>query len=125
MTLSRESTGRGGLSPDHYFDLVLIIQLCLRTVWDDTNLKIGGGLDDIWLNTKTKKLHVIDYKSTSQKADRGPINLDDYYKAAYKRQMDLYIWIMRQKGFDVDDIGYFLYCDGDRFTETPFLNSKI
>ena len=97
----------------------------MNTVHRDTNLKIGGGLDDIWLNTKTKKLHVIDYKSTSQKADRGPINLDDYYKAAYKRQMDLYIWIMRQKGFDVDDIGYFLYCDGDRFTETPFLNSKI
>ena len=38
--------------------------------------------------------------------------------------MDLYIWIMRQKGFAVEDIGYFLYCDGDRFTKTPFLGKE-
>ena len=36
--------------------------------------------------------------------------------------MDLYIWVMRNKGFDVDDVGYFLYCDGDRFTDHAFLN---
>jgi hypothetical protein len=96
----------------------------MHTVHGDTNLKIGGGLDDVWLNKTTNKLHIVDYKSTSQKSDKGPIYLDDYYKAAYKRQMDLYIWVMREKGFDIDDIGYFLYCDGDRFTETPFLQSE-
>jgi len=96
----------------------------MHTIHQETNLKIGGGLDDIWLNTQTNKLHIVDYKSTSQKSDKGPITLDDYYKGAYKRQMDLYIWIMRQKGFDVDDTGYFLYCDGDRFTETPFLRNE-
>ena len=96
----------------------------MHTIYQEANLKIGGGLDDVWLNTQTKKLHIVDYKSTSQKSDKGPITLDDYYKGAYKRQMDLYIWIMRQKGFDVDDTGYFLYCDGDRFTKTPFLRSE-
>ena len=95
-----------------------------RFHYDDkiNNLRIGGGLDDVWLNTKTNKLHIVDYKSTSQKSDNGPINLNDYWKGAYKRQMDLYIWVMRNKGFDVDDIGYFLYCDGDRFTDHAFLN---
>ncbi len=82
----------------------------------ETNLKVGGGLDDVWLNTKTNKLHIVDYKSTSQKKDNGPINLEDKWKASYKRQMDLYSWIMKKKGFEVDKIGYFLYCDGDRFT---------
>jgi len=89
-----------------------------------TNLRVGGGLDDVWLNVKTNKLHIVDYKSTSQKKDNGPINLDDKWKAAYKRQMDLYTWIMLKKGFEVDRVGYFLYCDGDRFTENSFLKNE-
>ena len=90
----------------------------------DTNLRIGGGLDDVWFNQKTSKIHIVDYKSTSQKKDYGPINLDDYWKSAYKRQMDLYVWIMKQKGLDVDDVGFFLYCDGDRFTKNNFLKKE-
>ena len=90
----------------------------------DTNLRIGGGLDDVWFNQKTSKIHIVDYKSTSQKKDYGPINLDDYWKSAYKRQMDLYVWIMKQKGLDVDDVGFFLYCDGDRFTTNNFLRNQ-
>ena len=35
--------------------------------------------------------------------------------------MDLYVWVMRQKGFDVSSTGYFLYCDGDRFSDYNFL----
>ena len=27
----------------------------------ETNLRVGGGLDDVWLNTKTNKLHIVDY----------------------------------------------------------------
>ena len=56
----------------------------------ETNLRVGGGLDDVWLNTKTYKLHIVDYKSTSQKKCNGPINLDDKWKVSFKRKMDLY-----------------------------------
>ena len=31
---------------------------------------------------------------------------------------------MRQKGFDVSDEGYFLYCDGDRFSDYNFLGNQ-
>ena len=31
---------------------------------------------------------------------------------------------MRQKGFAVEDTGYFLYCDADRFTKAPFLGKE-
>ena len=31
---------------------------------------------------------------------------------------------MRRKGFSISSIGYFLYCDGDRFSEYDFLNSE-
>ena len=31
---------------------------------------------------------------------------------------------MRRKGFDVSDVGYFLYCDGDRFSDYAFLGEE-
>ena len=96
----------------------------MNTVHEPTHLKIGGGLDDVWLNTQTNKLHIVDYKSTSQKSDGKDITLEDPWKATYKRQMDLYVWVMRQKGFDVSDEGYFLYCDGDRFSDYDFLGTQ-
>ena len=40
-----------------------------------------------------------------------------------KRQMDMYVWVMRRKGFSISSVGYFLYCDGDRFSDYDFLNS--
>ena len=79
----------------------------MHTVHNETNLKIGGGLDDVWINTKTNQLHIIDYKSTSQKSDKGPITLDEYYKESYKDKMDLYVWIMK-KALRVNDVGYSL-----------------
>ena len=96
----------------------------MHTVHEPTNLKIGGGLDDVWLNTKTNQLHIVDYKSTSQKADGYEITLEGKWKEAYRRQMDLYVWVMRRMGHDVSDIGYFLYCDGDRFSDYEFLGSE-
>lgn len=92
-----------------------------NTIHEATNLKIGGGLDDVWLNTDSDEVHIVDYKSTSQKSPGRMIRLDDRWKESYKRQMDLYIWIMRRIGLNVSDTGYFLYCDGDRFTDRPFL----
>ena len=93
-------------------------------IHEETKLKIGGGVDDVWLNTETGLLHIVDYKSTSIKSQGKEITLDDPWKAAYKRQMDLYVWILRQMGFDVSDEGIFLYCDGDRFSENSFLRGE-
>lgn len=38
--------------------------------------------------------------------------------------MDLNDWIMRKKGFDISATGYFLYCDGDLFSEYDFLGKS-
>jgi len=97
------------------------MQLGLRAHHQETDFIIGGGLDDVWLNTETNQIHIIDYKSTSVKTEGKGIDMNDKWKGAYKRQMDVYIWIMKQNGFDVSNTGYFLYCDGDRFTDEPFL----
>lgn len=123
-----EQSGYGHLIPFQHDDFEMWTQSLhfgaegrMNTVHVETNLKIGGGLDDVWLNTETDQLHIIDYKSTSQKSAGKTISLDDKWKEAYKRQMDLYVWVMRRKGFNVSNTGYFLYCDGDRFTDEPFL----
>ena len=84
--------------------------------WVDprTNFKITGALDDIWQHRDNNKLIVVDYKAT---AKNGEITLDhtrpgDEWKMSYKRQMEIYIWLLRKQGLDVDDRGFFLYANG-------------
>ena len=76
-----------------------------------TNLLITGAVDDIWINPK-KELIVVDYKSTSTTKE---IDLNDGtpWKAGYKRQMEIYQWLLRQSGFTVSNTGYFVYVNAD------------
>lgn len=80
-----------------------------------TNLEVCGIVDDIWVKPDGE-LIIVDYKSTSTKDE---ISLEDKYKQGYKRQMELYQWIFRNKGFKVSDTGYFVYAnatkDRDKF----------
>lgn len=78
------------------------------TLHQPTNLEICGIIDDIWENPKGE-LHLVDYKSTSTSKE---ISLEDKYKQGYKKQIELYQWIFRKKGFEVSDIGYFVYANG-------------
>ncbi|MBI2338776.1 MAG: PD-(D/E)XK nuclease family protein [Deltaproteobacteria bacterium] len=73
-----------------------------------TNFIISGAIDDVWV-TPDKKLIVVDYKATSKE---GEITLDDEWKESYKRQMEIYQWILRGMGFEVQDTGYFVYANG-------------
>ena len=84
-----------------------------------TNLLITGAVDDIW-QTPDKKLHVVDYKSTSTTKE---ITLDDEWKKAYKRQMEIYKWLLRQNGFDISDTGYFLFVNAD--TSRKHFNGEL
>ncbi|HDL74954.1 MAG TPA: hypothetical protein ENH06_01035 [bacterium] len=74
-----------------------------------TNLIICGGIDDVWINSN-KEIIIVDYKATSK---NGEITLDDEWKIAYKRQMEIYQWLFKKNGFNVSNIGYFVYCNGD------------
>jgi hypothetical protein len=73
-----------------------------------TNLKITGGVDDVWVNPQGD-LIIVDYKATSSKKE---VSLDDEWKLAYKRQMEIYQWLFRRNGFSVHPVGYFVYCNG-------------
>jgi len=73
-----------------------------------TGLMITGGVDDIWVNEK-EELHVVDYKAT---AKDGEVTLDAEWQIGYKRQMEVYQWLLRQNDFAVSETGYFVYANG-------------
>lgn len=74
---------------------------------ENSNILVNGLVDDLWENPKGE-LIIVDYKSTSTEKE---ISLDDQYKQAYKRQMEIYQWVFRKLGFVVSDIGYFVYAN--------------
>lgn len=77
----------------------------------ETDLIISGAIDDVWLDTHTGQLIVVEYKSTSTSKE---ISLDDGtdWKEAYKRQIDIYQWLLRKNDFDVSNDSYFVYANG-------------
>ena len=115
-----ERHGLGHLVPfkhDDFEQWTKSLQLGLRANFEPADFIIGGGLDDVWHNRETDEIHIVDYKSTAQ-GTRSPdnyikkaVSLDDPWKISYKRQMDMYVWVMRNKGYDVSDTGYFVYVD--------------
>lgn len=75
-----------------------------------TNLTICGAVDDVWVNPQGE-LMVVDYKATSKDSE---VNLDAEWQDGYKRQMEIYQWLLRQNGFKVSSTGYFVYANGKR-----------
>ncbi|MFH1314933.1 MAG: PD-(D/E)XK nuclease family protein [Candidatus Uhrbacteria bacterium] len=75
-----------------------------------TNLTIFGAVDDLWMDV-SGDLIVVDYKATSKD---GKVSLDADWQICYKRQMEVYQWLMRHNGFEVSNTGYFVYCNGRR-----------
>ncbi|MCL5019994.1 MAG: PD-(D/E)XK nuclease family protein, partial [Patescibacteria group bacterium] len=75
-----------------------------------TNLEIDGIIDDLWVDDNGK-LHIVDYKSTSTAKE---ISLEDEFKQAYKKQVEIYQWIFTQKGFDVSDTAYFVFANAGK-----------
>ena len=75
----------------------------------NTNIIVTGGVDDVWINTITQELIIVDYKATSK---AGDVSLDAEWQIGYKRQAEIYQWLFRQNGFSVSDTAYFVYCNG-------------
>lgn len=84
-----------------------------------TNLIITGAVDDLWVDKKGL-IYIVDYKSTSK---TGEVTLDADWQIGYKRQMEIYQWLMRQNGFKVSSTGYFVYCNGQ--TDRAAFDGKL
>jgi len=66
-----------------------------------TDILVFGAVDDIWQDSKTEELMVVDYKAT------GAQNHKIY--DSYARQMEIYQWLLRQNRFKVSPTGYFVF----------------
>ena len=75
---------------------------------EPTMFSVYGAVDELWIH-EAGDLIVVDFKATSKKSE---ITLDADWQMGYKRQMEIYQWLLRMNGFSVSDTGYFVYCNG-------------
>jgi CRISPR/Cas system-associated exonuclease Cas4 (RecB family) len=80
----------------------------IQAMHEPSNLLVFGAVDDIWINAD-EELIVVDYKATAKDAE---ITINADWQIAYKRQLEVYQWLLRQQGFKVSDTGYFVYANG-------------
>lgn len=65
-----------------------------------TGFLVTGAVDDVWVNPQGD-LIVVDYKATGAK--------EHQIYDSYRRQMEVYQWLLRQNGFKVSPTGYFVF----------------
>ena len=90
-----------------------------------TNLHVFGAVDDLWVNS-AGEVHVVDYKATAK--DRE-VSINSDWQISYKRQVEVYQWLLRQNGLPVSDTAYFVYANGrldlDGFFDRVEFKTKI
>lgn len=81
----------------------------VQCLHEPTNLIITGAIDDLWQNSAGEYI-VVDYKATSKNEEI--IELNKEWQDSYKRQMEVYQWLLKRNGYKVSNTGYFVYCNG-------------
>lgn len=81
---------------------------------EPTGFTVSGAVDDVWVNP-AGELMVVDYKSTSKDAKIEALDQD--WHDGYKRQMEVYQWLLRHNGFNVSNTGYFVYANASKNEE--------
>jgi len=79
---------------------------------EPTDLLIFGAIDDLWINSKDEYI-VVDYKATAKNGVVDHLE-DTPWHDAYRRQMEIYQWLLRQNGYQVSSTGYFVYANGQK-----------
>ncbi len=86
----------------------------VRYTHKDTDFLVFGAVDDVWINP-AGELIVVDYKATGAKE----------YKIydSYKRQLEIYQWLLLKNGHKVSKTGYFLFAKVNK--ECGFAEGKL
>jgi hypothetical protein len=75
---------------------------------EETGWTLCGAVDDVW-QARSGELVVADYKATA----RAEMPTTRTLYPSYRRQMDVYQFLLRRQGFEVSDRGWFVYTNGD------------
>jgi len=85
-----------------------------------SGFEVYGLVDDVWQDERSRELIVVDYKATSKAAE---VNLDADWQNSYKRQVEVYQWLLRQRGFSVSSRAYFVYTNARQ--DLPDFSDKL
>jgi CRISPR/Cas system-associated exonuclease Cas4 (RecB family) len=95
------------------------------TIHKPTNLHVFGAVDDLWVNPNGDVI-VVDYKATAKSSE---VSIDSPWQISYKRQLEVYQWLIRANGLPVSDTGYFVYANGrvdvDGFNDRVEFRTKV
>jgi CRISPR/Cas system-associated exonuclease Cas4 (RecB family) len=89
----------------------------VTTLHAPTNLHVFGAVDDVWVNP-AGELMVVDYKATAKAEPVKALGPEGGWQDMYRRQMEIYQWLLRQNGFAVSETGYFVYATGNPGKDT-------
>lgn len=92
----------------------------VRYLHEPTGFLVTGAIDDLWINSSGEYI-VVDYKATAK--EEAVKELDKEWQDGYKRQMEIYQWLVRHNGLKVSDTGYFVYCTGK--LDRPAFDKRI
>lgn len=81
----------------------------VKHLHEPTDMLVTGAIDDLWINDNGEYI-VVDYKATAK--EEAVSELNKPWQDGYKRQMEVYQWLLRQNGLLVSNAGYFVYCTG-------------
>lgn len=73
---------------------------------DEAGITLYGAIDDLWVGPDGA-VHVVDYKTT---ASKSALQMDQPWHDGYRRQMEIYQWLLRGQGLPISDVAYFLFC---------------
>ena len=89
----------------------------------EKNYDFGGAIDDVWQKSNGE-LIVADVKATSKNNFDWAETFNKYeYPKAYKRQLEMYQWLLKKNGFKVAEEAYLLYFNAKKNEE--FFNNKL
>ena len=80
-----------------------------------TDIEVFGAVDDLWIY-ENGDIIVVDYKSTSKSVNNLFHSINDFNDVweggkIYKRQLEVYQWILFKKGFQVSNDCYLVYAN--------------
>lgn len=78
---------------------------------EPTGMTVTGAIDDLWIDGSGNYI-VVDYKATAKAEPVKELTEADYHQG-YKRQLEVYQWLLRKNGLKVSDKAYWVYCTGD------------
>lgn len=91
----------------------------IRFTHAPSKCEVYGAVDDVWKNPRGE-LILVDYKATARATEVTSLN--EEWHVTYKRQIEIYQWLLRRNGFPVAATTYWVYANGDaaaeRFDET-------